>query len=139
MPIATRTPWKCSSRVCAARSVRTGSKPCAVLAIEWSRPMPNSALRRRLVIGSVFWTLGLFALTGVALTHVMYSHPHARTSFHSIFSNAWYMSAIGVALLLAGVWSVRRGVSAISQLRTRLGDVHAGREKRLVGQYPAEV
>ena len=101
--------------------------------------MSKSALRRRLLIGSVFWTLGLFALTGVALTHIMFKHPHARNNFHAIFSNAWYMSAVGIMLLVAGVWSVRRGVSAISQLRSRLSDVHSGREKRLAGEYPLEV
>jgi signal transduction histidine kinase len=101
--------------------------------------MSKSALRRRLLIGSVFWTFGLFTLTGVVLTHIMFSHPRAPGIFHHVFSNTWYMSAIGLALLAAGVWNVRRGVSAISQLRSRLGDVHAGRAARLAGEYPAEV
>ena len=101
--------------------------------------MSKSGLRRHLVIGSVFWTLGLFTLTGVVLTHIMFSHPRAPGVFHHVFSNTWYMLVIGIALLVIGVASVRRGVSAISQLRARLGDVHAGREKRLAGEYPAEV
>jgi signal transduction histidine kinase len=99
----------------------------------------RSALRRRLFVGSIFWTLGLFALTGVVLTHIMFAHPRAPGIFHHVFSNAWFMSVVGVALLAAGVWNVRRGVSAISQLRSKLGDVHAGRAPRLAGEYPSEV
>jgi len=91
------------------------------------------------VIGSVFWTLGLFTLTGVALTHIMFAHPHAPGLFHHVFSNAWTMSIVGVLLVAAGVMSVRQGVSTISQLRSRLADVHAGRERRLSGEYPIEV
>ena len=101
--------------------------------------MSKAALRRRLFIGSVFWTLGLFALTGVVLTHIMYKHPHAPAGFHAMFINPWPMTAVGILLLVGGVWSVRRGVSAISQLRSRLADVHAGRDKRLGGEYPLEV
>ena len=101
--------------------------------------MSKPALRRRLLVGSVFWTVGLFALVGVVITQLQFRHPHAPIVFHAMFSNVWLVSVIGVLMLVAGLWSVRRGVSAITQLRSRLGEVHAGREKRLAGEYPIEV
>jgi signal transduction histidine kinase len=101
--------------------------------------MPEPGFRRQLVVGSVLWTLGLFALTGLVLTQVIFSHPQAPSVFHAVFSHIWLMGLSGVLLRAAGVWSIRGGVAAITRLRARLGDVHAGRASRLQGDYPAEV
>jgi signal transduction histidine kinase len=41
--------------------------------------------------------------------------------------------------MLGGAFQVRRGLAGISQLRSRLGAVHSGRETRLGGEYVPEV
>jgi signal transduction histidine kinase len=49
------------------------------------------------------------------------------------------MSLVAIACLLAGFVQIRRGLSAVGQLRDRLGDVHAGRVDRVHGAYPSEI
>jgi signal transduction histidine kinase len=100
---------------------------------------PLLSLRARLLLGAALWTLGLFTATGVAFTHVMLLHPGAPGFFHHIFMYFTASSAFAAVCMLAGFIQVRRGLSAVSQVRERLADVHAGRERRMHGDYPAEV
>ena len=97
------------------------------------------SLRARLLLGTVLWTVGLFGLASVLITQVMLWHPHVPIAFHAVFSHTAIASAVSAALLLAGLAQVRRGVTSINQLRTRLGGVRDGRHRRLEGIYPAEV
>lgn len=46
---------------------------------------------------------------------------------------------LGVVLMAAGALQIRRGLSAVDQLRARLAAVHRGDEQVLRGRYPAEV
>ncbi len=96
-------------------------------------------LRARLMLGAVLWTIGLFTATGVVFTHVMLLHPQAPGFFHHLFMHFTASSLAAVACMAAGFAQVRRSVSAVSQLRARLADVHEGRERLMRGDYPAEV
>jgi signal transduction histidine kinase len=98
------------------------------------------SLGLRLLFGALMWAMGLFTVAGVFLTHQMYTNPHAPRVFHRVFDlHAPLLLLSSVGLLAGGLWLVRRGVSPIKQLRTRLAAVHGGRDRQVGGQYPAEV
>ena len=101
--------------------------------------MATLSLRARLLLGAVLWTIGLFTATGVAITHVWLLHPGRADFFHHLFMHFTASSIVAAVCMVAGFVQVRRGLSAVSQLRARLADVHAGRERRMQGDYPAEV
>ena len=101
--------------------------------------MAAFTLRARLMLGAVLWTIGLFTAIGVVFTHVMLLHPQAPGFFHHLFMHFTASSVVAVACMVAGFVQVRRSVAAVSQLRSRLADVHAGRERLMRGDYPAEV
>jgi signal transduction histidine kinase len=46
---------------------------------------------------------------------------------------------IAIAALVGGFWQLRKGTSALDQLRTRLASVHRGEAPRVTGRYPSEV
>lgn len=97
------------------------------------------SLRGRVVLGALFWTLGLFTIGGVLLTHLMFRHPSAPTVFHRAFTNVELLSVLAAVLMMVGLMQVRRGVSPIAQLRHRLSSVHEGRSPRVDGDFPSEV
>lgn len=96
------------------------------------------SLRGRLTLAAALWTFGLFVLTGIAFGHIASRHPWTRQSMHEMFLHPVTI-AVTVASLAGGLIHLRRGVGAITQLRTRLADVHAGQAARLDGSYPTEV
>ena len=100
--------------------------------------MASLTLRARLLIGACLWTIGLFTIAGVIVTHLMYAHPDAPRAFHHPFTSpfSWLVAAL---CMIVGFLQVRRGLSAVAQVRERLADVHAGRESRLQGNYPGEM
>ena len=97
------------------------------------------SLRRRVFLGALFWTTGLFLIAGLLLMAAMARHPDAPSIVHGAFSHAGAASFLALACLAAGLWYVRRGLSPVAQLRTRLAAVHSGAERRVAGSYPAEV
>ena len=97
------------------------------------------SLRRRVLLGALFWTTGLFIIAGLTLTAIMVRHREAPVIIHGAFSHLGAGSVLAVACLAAGLWYVRRGLSPVGQLRTRLAAVHSGAERRVDGAYPAEV
>jgi signal transduction histidine kinase len=101
---------------------------------------PSLSLGLRLVFGALMWAAGLFTVAGVFLTHQLYTNPHAPRVFHRVFDlHAPLLLLSSVGLLAGGLWLVRRGVSPINQLRTRLAAVHAGSDRHVGGRYPSEV
>jgi signal transduction histidine kinase len=97
------------------------------------------SLRFRLLVGALLWTVGLFAATSALVVRAVLKHPHAARTFHDIFEQFWTVSFISAVCMLVGFWQVRRALSAMDDLRGRLADLHAGRERRLEGRYPAEL
>jgi signal transduction histidine kinase len=100
---------------------------------------PSSSLRSRVLVGSVLWSLGLFVVVSLALTQLMLRYPNAPQMVHDALSHVGLVLIVAFVCLVFGAWQVRRGLSAIGQLRTRLGDVRGGRDQKLAGTYPTEV
>ena len=96
-------------------------------------------LRWRVILGGIFWATGFFILAGVFTTAIMRHHWEAAYTLHGAFAQWIPALLIASALLAAGLWQVRRGLSPVDQLRTRLGAVHRGSESRVGGSYPAEI
>jgi signal transduction histidine kinase len=96
------------------------------------------SLRARLSLAAVLWTFGLFVTTGIIFGHIASRHPWMRQGMHDVFLHPLTLM-VTVACLVGGLIHLRRGVGAITRLRTRLAAVHAGHAPRLDGVYPAEV
>lgn len=94
---------------------------------------PRSPLRKRLVAGSLLWTIGLVVVTNVVILGLLL-HRYPGWTVH--FSA---MTLVAVGLLLAGLSQLRSILAPFRQLQGRLGAVREGREPRLEGDYPAEI
>ncbi len=97
------------------------------------------SLRARIFIGAVFWMAALFIGSGMVMTHLMEQSTRAPMVFHRVFK---HMDILGIAIVIClgvGLLLVRRGLSSFDVLRERLADVKDGRNRRLEGEYPAEV
>src|SRR4029453_13243075 len=100
---------------------------------------PRRSLRAQVLVGAALWTIGLFIMAGLARTGTMVRHPTVPITVHRALSHVGLASAIAIACMAAGVWSVRRGLASIGQLRSRLSAVHHNQEHRVEGAYPSEV
>ena len=100
----------------------------------------NWSLRSRLLVGAFLWTAGLTIAAVTIATFLFIRYPVGPRIMHgAAYSHAFLFFVAAIACLVAGLTQVRRGVSPVNQLRARLSAVHAGRERRLQGTYPAEV
>jgi signal transduction histidine kinase len=97
------------------------------------------SLRRRLLIGAVFWSVGLLLVASVALSMIVDSHAGAAVTVHGALQHGFIVPLIALACLAAGFVHVRRGLASVSQLRERLAALGGGPHRRLEGQYPSEV
>jgi len=98
------------------------------------------SLRLRIFLGAVLWSLGLFLLSGLILTHYMLYVPDAPGVFHGMFVHYMIIVALAtVACMVIGLIQVRRGLASFNELRTNLTGVREGRDARLGGEYPTEV
>jgi signal transduction histidine kinase len=97
-------------------------------------------LRLRIFLGAVLWSVGLFLLSGLILTHYMLYVPEAPGVFHYLFVHYMIiMSMAMVACMVIGLAQVKRGLSSFNDLRTNLTGVREGRDSRLTGEFPPEV
>lgn len=98
------------------------------------------SLRRRIFVGSVLWTIGMILLSAAVFTVVVENQPrslHFRNIHGAI--RAPLTLAVGLFCLLAGALQVRRGLSRIDHLRSRLTSLRQGHDRRLEGDYPGEI
>ncbi len=100
---------------------------------------PHS-LRGRLLLGAVLWTIGLVIIASALLVTAIEFHPRVGLHIvvHDIFRRPLVVM-LAVFCMAAGFVQVRRGLSAINNLRSRLAGLHEGRDRRVEGNYPAEV
>jgi signal transduction histidine kinase len=100
------------------------------------------SLRQRILVGSIFWTVGMILLSSAAFSVAMERFPHMRLSFifhvHSMLQMP-LMLLLGASCLVAGIFQVRRGLRRIDVLRSRLAGLHQGNDRRLEGEYPSEI
>ncbi|MEO5740145.1 MAG: ATP-binding protein [Vicinamibacterales bacterium] len=98
------------------------------------------SLRSRVLLGGGLWTFGLTIIASAALVTAIEHHPGLPLAIivHDVFRQPLVMM-FGVFSMVAGLVQVRRGLSPINNLRTRLAGLHKGRDRRIEGSYPAEV
>jgi signal transduction histidine kinase len=99
----------------------------------------NTSLRRRIVLGALLWSVGLFVVAGAGMVALVNHHADYATAIHVALSHAPFVFIVSAVCLGVGLWYVRRGLTPVGHLRTRLAAVHAGREARVSGDYPAEI
>lgn len=99
----------------------------------------SGSLRQHLFFGATLWTVGLFIVAGIIVTHVMYTVPRAPRMFHDPFTNKFWMSVLAAICLVGGLAQVRKGLSTVNALRTDLSKIRDGKDRRLHGKYPNEV
>ena len=98
------------------------------------------SLRARVIVGALFWTVGLLIMGSAVLVAAIEHHGDFRDFLivHDVFRRPLVL-LLAVLAMGAGVVQVRRGLSGIAQLRARLNAVHEGREARVDGRYVPEV
>lgn len=101
--------------------------------------MTRRSVRTRVLVGAAVATIGFFLLSGAVMMWLLYTgRPRIPNSVHHMFGQTMIMMTLAAAFLATGVMQIRRGLSSLSDLRARLADVHSGKEKRVVGDYPSE-
>ncbi|HXT68415.1 MAG TPA: HAMP domain-containing sensor histidine kinase [Vicinamibacterales bacterium] len=101
--------------------------------------MTRRSLRTRVLIGAALWTVGFFLISGAVMMWLLFTgKPHIPDTVHQAFGQTLMMLSIATILVVTGFVWVRRGLGSLSDLRARLADVHSGKEKRVVGDYPSE-
>jgi signal transduction histidine kinase len=99
-----------------------------------------SSLRGRLLLGAFFWTIGLMAAALLLANELFLRHREwPRIMHNSAFEHTHIFLVFSIITMVGGFFAVRSGLFSLRQLRLRLAAVHAGRERRLEGRYPAEV
>jgi len=87
----------------------------------------------------MFWTVGLFSAVSFVLIHLVFFQPEIVRQIHLALRHFTLIVSLAIACMVAGLWQVRKGLSAVDQLRARLSSVHRGEERRVTGHYPTEV
>jgi len=95
---------------------------------------PAGSFRRRLMLGSVLWIVGLLAITTAIGVTIIHHYPHLVAFVHNSA-----LVVFATVCLLGGLSVVRHGLSPFAELRERLAAVHQGRDRRVEGRYPSEV
>jgi len=98
------------------------------------------SLRRRILVGSIFWTIGMIFLASAVFSKVMDLHHGIGFTLNV---HAWLQAPLtlltaGLCMVL-GVLQVRRGLAPVDNLRSRLAGVHQGQRRRVDGEYPGEI
>jgi signal transduction histidine kinase len=92
------------------------------------------SLKARFIVGSVLWTLGLLGASHLAFVFGTRYFPHVLVIQH------WtVLGVLALVFMLGGLSQVRRGLSPVNELRTRLVDLRQGRARRVDGNYPSEL
>ena len=101
----------------------------------------RSSFRSQLVVGSVLWTLGLLFVISVLAIHLLSSNPGPHMVVYRLFASVdmVFILALGGVAMMAGAWQIRRSLSAMALLHTRLSAMHRGEDRHLGGSYPSEV
>ncbi|HKE26560.1 MAG TPA: ATP-binding protein [Bryobacteraceae bacterium] len=112
--------------------------------------MRHVSLKTRILVGAIFWTIGLFTIAVIFLSlwhessqFMLHHRVSAPVGFIRLLH--WIAQDWAATAVVAGLWmylgflQVRRGMSPITRLRNRLAAVHKGVDARVGGAYPAEV
>lgn len=99
------------------------------------------SFRSRLWVGSVLWTLGVLLVVSVLLVTFLATHPqpHMVILGWLLAVPAVVLLCVGGVCMAVGAQQIRRGLSAVDELRGHLLAVHQGHARYVSGVYPAEV
>lgn len=92
------------------------------------------SVRSHVVVGSLLWALGLYAISHLVAIALMDSYPHVIRVAHGTM-----LTVIALFFIAAGLFGVRSGLKPFDNLRERLTEVRDGRLTRIEGDYPTEV
>jgi signal transduction histidine kinase len=96
----------------------------------------KGSLRTRLFVGALVWMAAVF-LTVIALLRMMIrNHPELASRLVADFI---VMGIAAGALVVGGLFLVRKAVAPFGSLRASLSAVREGRSQRMEGDYPSEV
>ena len=101
--------------------------------------MTRRSLRSRILLGASLWTLGFFFVSGVVMMWMIGRHPRVPETIHHLFAQTLTMGSVAIVLMVIGFLQVRRGLASLGDVRAKLADVHAGRARRMDGNFPSEV
>jgi signal transduction histidine kinase len=88
----------------------------------------------------MFWTIGLFMGAVLIMTLIMVRYAVFPRIMHgAAYTHATLFSTATIVCMIVGFMHFRKGISPMQALRTRLGSVREGRERRVEGRYPSEV
>ena len=98
------------------------------------------SLRRRILVGSILWTIGMILLASAAFSKAMELH-HAIGFNRSV--HAWLQAPLTL-LTAASLHGGRRAAGAPragagGQPAVAAGRAHAGQDRRVDGEYPGEI
>lgn len=96
----------------------------------------KGSLRTRLIVGALVWMTVVMVATTSLLLMVIRSHP-----VHAGRAETYYaaMGLVAGALVVGGLFLVRKAVAPLRRLRVGLSAVREGRGQRIDGDYPSEV
>jgi signal transduction histidine kinase len=98
------------------------------------------SLRARLILGAVFWTVGLFGILVVLHNEIMRRNPWLPPRLTaSTLSHTPHLTAISIVCLMIGARQIRRGVTGVQRQRRAVTSLRRGDKRRLDGAYPSEV
>jgi signal transduction histidine kinase len=100
------------------------------------------SFRARLLLGSILWTIGLlFVAQLLAVFFVHWYYDGHVIAISRVTFRTWMGVLVATALvsMIAGFRQVRKGLSALDQVRARLAAVRSGAAKRIEGTHPSEV
>jgi signal transduction histidine kinase len=95
--------------------------------------MRMRSLRYRLILGSIFWTLGVIAGAHLLAMGMLQRFPQLQNVGVSV------SIILGLSFTVMGVAHFLQGMSPLEQLRQRLKGLRDGSARRLDGRYPAEI
>jgi signal transduction histidine kinase len=101
----------------------------------------GTSFRSRLLVGSVIWTIGVLLVVSMVLVVFLAGHPrpHAVVLGWFLAAPAALVVVVGAGCLVAGALQIRRGLSAVDELRAHLAAVRRGDAAQLPGTYPSEI
>src|SRR3984957_16533164 len=91
------------------------------------------SFRWRILLGTVFWTLGL-----IPLMHLLFLVVHGQLRFMPGWSIGIFL-VFATVCILAGIWQFRAGLLPFGRLRRQLLGLRDGSGDRIEGTYPTEV
>jgi signal transduction histidine kinase len=99
------------------------------------------SLHQRILIGSILWTVGMIVIASAVFTVMVERSPGVRLTIAQHVHGGLQSSVVvlsAVLCLAGGALLVRRGLSRLHDLRSRLAGLHQS-GGRLAGEYPREV